>query len=417
MSQPTRLTCRTILTLIGFALLVRLFVLIIFPSVQYSFGDSSDYQKAAHALCIKLPYPDATELPFFRAPGLPIFLALATVCSPHTTTLGRLALIFTDLISVIGLISLTHLLGLKTKVQLLTALAFAISPLVVGQTLDIQSEPLFQCFTIWLTVAIFNHSKRSRFIAGLLFGAAALTRPVAIGFIPLILWGIWQITPKILVKGSLLFFFGAFLIISPWSYANFLRTGEFILINDAAGYNFWRGNHPIMAEVYNAADADTLANLSYRLEHELTPALIVGKSSLSRSEGSSYFFQQGLTQLVNNPAASFSLLVTKCWVFLRPTIHSGAWPNLIWWAIALWESLLYIFATLAFLKGPLSVRMRIGILLYLFLGLILSVPFQVVTRFRVPLYEWVLLILAATLFGSERDYQNKARTDTSSTSG
>ena len=34
------------------------------------------------------------------------------------------------------------------------------------------------------------------------------------------------------------------LTILPWSFHNLAATGEFILINDAAGYNLWLGNHP-----------------------------------------------------------------------------------------------------------------------------------------------------------------------------
>jgi hypothetical protein len=401
-SEPAQLTHRIVLTLVGFTLLTRLLALVLLPSDQYSFGDAHDYQMSAHALCTKLPYPDATELPFFRAPGLALFLAIITFCNPYITILSRLGLIFADLVSVVGLISLSQFLGLKPKAQLLTALIFAVSPLIVGQTLAVQSEPLFQCLLIWLAVALFYNTKRSHFIAGLLFGLASLTRPIAIGFLPLLIWGVAQLSPKIWIRSSLLFMLGALLTVSPWSYANYLRTGEFILINDGAGYNFWRGNHPIMKEIYNAADTQILAQLSQKLEHELTPALVAKKSSSSRSERSAYFFQQGVSNLIDSPSASLDLLITKCWVFLKPTLHAGAWPALIWWAIALWESLLYLLAAIALLRGQLPLRMRIGICAYLLFGLVLSLPFQVVTRFRVPLYEWVLIILAASLANNSR---------------
>jgi hypothetical protein len=407
-SEPARLTSRIVLTLVGFTLLIRLLALALLPSDQYSFGDTHDYQMSAHALCTKLPYPDATELPFFRAPGLALFLAVITFCNPYITLLSRLGLIFADLFSVVGLISLSQFLGLKPKAQLLAALTFAMSPLIVGQTLAIQSEPLFQCLLIWLAIALFCNSKRSYFIAGILFGLASLTRPIAIGFLPLLIWGIAQLSSKIWIRSSLLFMLGALLAVSPWSYANYQRTGEFILINDGAGYNFWRGNHPIMNQIYKAADTQTLAQLSHKLEHELTPALVAKKSSSSRSERSAYFFQQGVSNLMNSPSASLELLITKCWVFLKPTLHTGAWPTLIWWAIALWESLLYLLAAIAFLKGKLSLQMRIAICAYLLLGLVLSLPFQVVTRFRVPLYEWVLIILAASLVDNFR-YSQKAQ--------
>jgi len=404
-SEPARLTHRIVLSLVGFTLLIRLLVLVLLPSDQYSFGDAHDYQMSADALCTKLPYPDATELPFFRAPGLALFLAIITFCNPYITTLSRLGLIFADLVSVIGLISLSQFLGLKPKAQLLAALIFAMSPLILGQTLAVQSEPLFQCLLIWLAVALFCNTKRSHFIAGLLFGLASLTRPIAIGFLPLLIWGIVQLSPKIWIRSSVLFVLGGLLVISPWSYANYLRTGEFILINDGAGYNFWRGNHPIMMEIYNAADAQTLAKLSHTLEYELTPAIVAKKSSSSRSERSAYFFQQGVSSLMNSPSASLELLIKKCWVFLKPTLHAGAWPTLIWWAIALWESLLYLLTAIALLRGQLPLQMRIGICAYLLLGLVLSLPFQVVTRFRVPLYEWVLIILAASLAGYSRHSQ------------
>jgi hypothetical protein len=45
-------------------------------------------------------YPDRSSMPFFRAPGLPFFIAGATLCHAEMVWLVKLALAAADVISV-----------------------------------------------------------------------------------------------------------------------------------------------------------------------------------------------------------------------------------------------------------------------------------------------------------------------------
>src|SRR6185437_8085607 len=82
------------------ALLVRLLAIYEYGPSVIKFGDAPDYLSAAARLCSAGSYPDGSSMPFFRAPGLPFFIAAATFCHPERIWLVKIALAMVDTISV-----------------------------------------------------------------------------------------------------------------------------------------------------------------------------------------------------------------------------------------------------------------------------------------------------------------------------
>ncbi|MEA2465500.1 MAG: hypothetical protein QOJ98_3247, partial [Acidobacteriota bacterium] len=66
-----------------------------------AFGDAPDYVNATRTLCIQHEYPERGNLPFFRAPGLPFFMAAVTACHPSNVRLIKYALALCDAITVL----------------------------------------------------------------------------------------------------------------------------------------------------------------------------------------------------------------------------------------------------------------------------------------------------------------------------
>jgi len=209
-----------------FALIVRIAAIELSGASDVKFGDGPDYLDTAQALCTQHAYPERGNLPFFRAPGLPFFIAGVTGCSPGWTRAIKYGLAMCDALSVLLIFLIAERLGTK---KWIAALLAALHPFFVMAVTDIRSEPLFMMFfvaAIWLLLRG-NHA-----LSGVAIGLAALTRPTGLLCIPL-----FAIFAR---RRFAIFLAAALLTLAPWTIRNYLRFGELIVVNDAAGFNLWR---------------------------------------------------------------------------------------------------------------------------------------------------------------------------------
>ena len=80
------------------------------------------------------------------------------------------------------------------------------------------------------------------FAAGLLAGAATLTRPAMLFFLALV--ALWLITRRrVLVVVAIAA--GSLLVVAPWTARNYDVHGRFVLVAADGGVTFWTGNHPL----------------------------------------------------------------------------------------------------------------------------------------------------------------------------
>ena len=392
---------RLLIALFALALILRCGTLFLSGISISNFGDSHDYLIAANALCQGDHYPDATELPFFRAPGLPLFLSIAALCYSSSIATLKFLLPLIDLLGMFCLIKATEHFNFSQSATRIAAMLYAISPMMIGQTLALQTEPLFQMTLIACTLGLVSGSIPAAILAGASFGIASLTRPAALGILPI---AICYLTIHRKPTHLAVFILGASLLIAPWSMANKIRTGELILINDAFGYNFWRGSHPIMQRIYAAKTNQELEQLSSILEHELTPSMANSTIGMNYKQRSEFFEQAALKQLMVNPIQSIQLIKTKILVFLRPWLDPAAWGIPVLLITGIWESLLYLGGIIGWtLLWKRSRSVAALIALYLISALAVNLPFQVVVRFRIPFYEWVLVLLTAFAIDQVRD--------------
>src|SRR5579872_2597755 len=179
-----------LLALMAVALAVRLVSIYQFGPSILKFGDAPDYLSAATSLCSSASYPDRGSMPFFRAPGLPFFIATVTLCHTEMIWLVKTALAAVDTVSAAIVFLLAEELFRNRRTSFVAATAAAIYPFLIAQVCDIQTEGLFMFLfitAVWLALrAVRRPVPYLLLLAGMCAGAAALVRPVGLVLLPLL---------------------------------------------------------------------------------------------------------------------------------------------------------------------------------------------------------------------------------------
>ncbi|HEY0594092.1 MAG TPA: hypothetical protein VGF40_20140 [Thermoanaerobaculia bacterium] len=394
-----------VLALFLVAFLVRAGAIAATGAEDIGFGDARDYLATAKTVCTEGDYPTRGNLPFFRAPGLPLFLATATGCDPSRIARAKLAIALADAL----LAPLLYVLGVAVTgspaVGSLAAIAGALHPGLVYQTTDIRSEPLF---TVMLTasLAAFALARRQTrapllLVAGATAAMAALVRPV--GLIAIAFLAVAALCDRAPLRrrlaGAALVVAGAAAALAPWTALMAQKHGELILVNDAGGYNLWRGSHPALAAAVRAETPEAYRARSVEFETVITPQVAASVESVARTpmERSREWRRRALRIVRAEPSFVARYTVWKAVDFWRPGLNRFEYPRAVAWGSAAFNLALYALAA----GGLLTLRTRNRTAAALLLAWILTfwlahVPFQVVTRFRTASLEPVLLVLAAT---------------------
>ena len=378
------------------ALLVRIAAIEAARPAQLTFGDARDYVAAAESLCSKGVYPERGNLPFFRAPGLPFFIAAVTACEPARTRAILYALAVCDALTVL-------VIFLIARSSLIAAAIATFHPLFIAGVTDIRSEPLFM---LLLTLSILYLLRGRAERSGMAVALAALTRPSALLCIPL-----FALFAR---RRGIALVIAATLTLAPWVARNYLRFGELIVVNDAAGFNFWRGAHP---ELIDAYDSDSPEEWRRKAEHFETKtvfeteALVYSRAS-SPAARSRIWFDLGLENLKRDPAAFARFTGKKAWIFWRPWLNPIEYPT----ALVLMSGAFYIALYLAFLWTGVRPRTpirgeserpagegarrstEIAVVIFFVAMWLSHLPYQVTMRFRVPLTDPLLIVLASQAF-------------------
>ena len=364
-------------------------------------------------------YPGA-----YQPPGYTFFMA--AVLSLGGGVLGvKLAQIGLGVLSV----ALVYVLGrrfLAPKTAMLAAAATALYPNLVAFTHLLWSETLFIALLLGGLTLLAHHrrlpSTPAAISAGVLFGAAALTRSTLALFLPvLLLWFVvcarreWR-HALLLATCTLL---AAAAVVLPWSLRNLRLLETFVLIDNNGPFNFWRGNQPETfqqrgdsAQLCYQAPFDSIplapvGNLSGRL---LVQRLQdeTGRQAASDAEVTAFAFSSAIAFIQNNPRAFLQRAGPKLldlWNptsfllrHLHPTIRGYGEVAPGWSAFLRWSAVLaYLLVVVAALGGMLAQwRNPLLWLTLLWIGFqsaICVLAFGL-TRFRLPLMPFLILFAA-----------------------
>lgn len=405
--SPARRPRHALGWVLGVALAARLVAITAVGFDRLDFGDALDYRSFATAICAGEGYPERGNLPFFRAPGLPFFVALTTLCETESRIgWAKIGLAIADTLNVALIFLLARRFALDRRLALTVAAAAALHPLFVAQVTDLRSEPLAMVLTT-LSLVLLLRFRTSRGLgtliaSGAALGFAALVRPPS-----LVALGAWMIFVGIDSAGArgrtralraAAVGLGLALVVLPWTARNRVRFGEWLLINDAAGYNFWRSTLPELDRLLATSDPTEFRRSAVYLEGELTERVAREATLAAATPGARerWYWHRGLEQIGSDPGRWARLLLRDASDFWRPWLD----PVARGWRIAIASGLLLVPLFLLAARGLArlwSDDRALAILVLVLFGAITVAhsPFQAIVRYRLPLAEPVLMVLAA----------------------
>jgi tetratricopeptide (TPR) repeat protein len=271
--------------------------------------------------------PQIPQLPFFRPPGYPYFLALTYRILGLDYLAPRIAQVGLWLVALcLAFLFAKRWYGVHAGL-LLAALLSGYWVFIYFEN-ELQA-PVLLIPLVWAVVGLTaSWVDRMGFgrgvVTGVLLGAATLVRPnVLLLVVPIVLWAGWIGCRRRAVRRFLLAVVGCLLgtavAIAPATIRNYRVSGEFVLVTSNLGINFYIGNNPdakgsVMAFLPgygswgNCFEYPTLVeNLESRLGKEL-----------NSSQVSSYFMSEAFKWIRENPADFLSLSVKKALAFWGP---------------------------------------------------------------------------------------------------
>lgn len=130
---------------------------------------------------------------------------------------------------------------------------------------------------------------------GTLLGFTALTRSVALAFLPLVLvWFLVSWRPKLLALGYFAIVAGScFVIIAPWTARNYYTYHRFLPIDNTSGYDFWLGTTGLRGQ---AEVEETFKSIPNQADRQ-TVGLLRGLENISSDPGA--FLRKGTNEVLD----------------------------------------------------------------------------------------------------------------------
>lgn len=363
------------------------------------FGDARAYLYAAKEIAREGRYPLSTEPFYFRAPGYPFFLAVATLGRPDSVPRAKVATAIAGAFTAPLLALLSARIFRKRAIALATGVAAAVHPPFLWNSVDVQSEPLFTTLLLMagflLLVATDRPSTTLALLAGAMLAVAALTRASALALVPFLAAPLLDrrlpVRARAHISGAALLGFA--LGIAPWTARNAVVFGDFVPVNDAAGSVFYQGNSDWELRFFEVRSRDEYLRWVEAMHRDMarqTEALrAAGRTS--PSERSRYFTARAIAERSGDPAGWSRLMLRKAWEWLRPYPTPWFWPRPIVLAVGAFYVVLFALAAVGFFSAS-----RPGVRAFCLGVLVVSMAAHVVAlvvwRFRVPYWDPVLLL-------------------------
>jgi 4-amino-4-deoxy-L-arabinose transferase-like glycosyltransferase len=363
------------------------------------FGDARAYLFAATELARSGRYPLRTEPFYFRAPGYPFFLAIATLAKPESVARAKIATASVGSLAAPLLALLSARIFRRRRVALATGVAAALHPAFLWNSADVQSEPLFT--TLLLAAGLLLLAATDRPSSGLAVGAgvflalSALTRASALVLSPFLAAPLFDRRYPIRARAHLAAagVFGFALALAPWTVRNGVVFGELVPVNDASGNAFYQGNSDWAMRFFEIGSRSEYLRWVEELHRDMARQTEALRRSgkISPSERSRAFIERAIEERRQDPAGWARLLARKAWEWLRPYPTPWFWPPSVVVATGLYYLVLYAFAAMGLVDAPRGgVRaFALGILAVSFAA---HVVILVVWRYRVPYWDPVLLL-------------------------
>lgn len=336
--------------------------------------------------------------PFGRAPGYPAFLAVAGGGHGAPASVPTLVKVTQSLVGALGIL-LVAALAVRLAgptAGLLAALFAAVYPPLVWISAYAFSEAIFWplgLFVAWLldratTAATGQARVRLALLCGVLAGIGVLIRPALLFFLMLAaLYWMWRRHWAPLVALTI----GALLVVGPWTARNYAAHGRFVLVASEGGVTFWTGNHPLAI-----GEGDMAANQAIKRDSQQLRARY---PALSEEAMEPVYYREAFAWIRAHPLDWLTLQARKVFYTVIPIGPSYLLHSRLYVAASI---LSYGLALACALVGLWRWRDRLrsvtGLWLLVGSALLVCLAFFPQERFRIPIIDPALLVLAAAAF-------------------
>jgi 4-amino-4-deoxy-L-arabinose transferase-like glycosyltransferase len=348
-------------------------------------------------------YPLATERLYFRAPGYPVFLTLATLGHPGASwapAAAKAANAVLGALAALLLAAISARLFRRRWIAIATGLAAAIHPGLVSLSDGVESEPLFLVLLLsagfLLLAAVDRPSSNLGVAAGIVLALAALTRPSALAVAPFLAAPLFdrRYPPRARAHLAASAFLGFALALAPWTLRNALVFHEFLPVNDAAGSAFYQGNSDWTVQFYRLRDREEYAAWSHAMFTDLERETAeLERAGLSPAERSRHFVRKAIEERRGDPAGWARLLLYKARDFARPGPSPMFWPRPVVLSVSVFGAAVSFLAVIGLATAPRRGAAALAVA-FLLVTMAIHVLLIVVWRYRIPYWDPVLLLYA-----------------------
>ena len=279
--------------------------------------------------------------------------------------------------------------------------AAALYPPLVWTTAYAFSETLFMAIALGAVLLLSPALDKGRirplrpvFAAGLLAGAATLTRPAMLFFLALV--ALWLITRR-RVLAVVVLAAGSLLVVAPWTARNYAVHGRFVLVAAEGGVTFWTGNHP-----FAIGEGDMAANPAIKRDFREFEARLPGRTN---EEIEGLYYREAFRFILDHPGRWAWLTVKKSFYTVVPIGPSCRLHSMRYFVLSLVSYLVVLpmgLAGFVLLKRAGSPPVTLALLAAS--AVVVSLAFFPQERFRIPVIDPVLVAwasaLVATFFGA-----------------
>jgi hypothetical protein len=361
---------------------------------------------SGHGFVYDETHDSGTAQQFGRAPGYPLLLAALDAGRPVPASTPARVKIAQSLIGAwtVWLIGAIALRAAGPRAGAWAAGIAAVYPPLVTLPSYALSETLYGAVALAaahvLQIAagrrdtIWREDRRSRGIGaaiagGALAGLAALIRPAMLFYLPLgAIWLLWRRQPALAAAVAL----ASIAVITPWTLRNVAVYDRFVLIASEGGVTFWTGNHPLArGEGDLAANPDLKqAELAFRRSHPgLSPAAL-----------EPLYYRAALDWIAGHPLEWTRLLLWKSFYSFVPAGPSYAVHSARYRVASVAPYLIVLpFAVAGVRRLWLSPTRPTSVWLLAASSILVGLVFFPQERFRMPVFDPVLIVSAAALAG------------------
>ncbi len=264
---------------------------------------------------------------------------------------------------------------------------------------------------LWLALRAVNQTNVLPWIwTGLVWGLAALIRPTALLFGAPLLLAWWLSTRRQSWRHRIIVALAlggaAVLVIAPITLRNYIKGGEFVLVTDSGGLNFYLGNGPGAIGTFRVpANLRGATNANAQFTAFAAEAERAMNQELTSKQVNAYWYSQSWQHIRRHPGKWLRLLVEKAWLFWNgrepPNTHDYEFNRIINPVLGLpcvqfaWLSPLALFGLICLIRQRRKETLILaGFIAMQFCAMVL---FFVLAHYRIPAIPSLIL---AAVFGA-----------------